>query len=216
MSLDFLSLSLNVSSDFNSTLFDDYEYCIEAKSLSFMEFFKCSNFFFLKSIFTSFFYIFFSLSTAALNICVIFLINRHKKKKTVFDKIFIGHAFVDFLVGLIVIPTYCIYTMFGYWPLGKLACHLYVSFDYTVCHVGILHMVYLCYARLRSLISPKSFNQEFMIANSVGVMACLWILSSILWIPSTNLIVNLNFKSRECYFIFDPIFIIIQGKLVGK
>ena len=49
-----------------------------------------------------------------------------KHHKTVFDKIFMGHAIVDFLVGILVIPNYCIYSVFGYWPLGKMFCHLYI------------------------------------------------------------------------------------------
>ncbi len=164
-----------------------------------------------QSLLTNFFYFIFSMSTAALNLTVILLINRHRKNKTVFDKIFIGHAFVDFLVGIFVIPLFCIYTLFGYWPLGKILCHFYISLDYTICHVGILHMMFLSYARLRSVISPKNFEYEFLISNAKMTIFGLWIVSAILWIPSVNLITSLNYQSRECMFTFDPIFIILQG-----
>lgn len=206
--LDFLNLQGNSSSGTNQTSSGD----CKGTDLTFIEFFKCTQFYISRSLIINTFYIVFSLSTALLNLVVIYLIQQHKKSKTVFDKIFIGHAFVDFLVGILVIPLFCIYSMFDYWPFSKIFCHIYVSLDFTICHVGILHMVYLSYARLRSLISPKNYQAEFFIANSGVTMFGLWILSALLWLPSVNIITNLNFKSRECFFTFVPLFIITQGK----
>ena len=217
MDLDFLNLNANGSVnesrfiELHDLKFNDYIDCNDS-TFDLRQFFRCTGHFMAKSLFTNCFYFMFSLFTTLLNLLVICLIYRHRKTMTVFDKIFIGHALVDCLVGLLVIPLFCIYEMFGYWPLGKLFCHFYISIDYTICHVGILHMVYLSYARLRSLISPKSFQQELLIAHTNMVMFGLWIFSALLWIPSVNLITYHNYKSRECLFSFDPIFIIIQGK----
>ncbi len=213
MDLDFLNLSGENSSFLNITTSqqEDYDASCNATEYTLIQFIRCIQLLMSQSLLTNFFYFIFSMSTSSLNLVVIILINRHRKNKTVFDKIFIGHAFVDFLVGIFVIPLFCIYTLFGYWPLGKIYCHFYISLDYTICHVGILHMMFLSYARLRSVISQKNFEHEFLIANTKVTICGLWIVSAMLWIPSVNLITSLNYQSRECLFTFDPIFIIIQG-----
>jgi hypothetical protein len=141
---------------------------------------------------------------------VILFIHKIKQHKTVFDKIFIGHAFVDLLVGILVIPNYGIYSIFGFWPLGKFFCHMYISLDYTICHVGILHMGFIAYARLRSLQSPKRYHKELIISNAKTTMALLWIVSIIVWLPATIIIINFSFKERECYFNYEPLYIIFQ------
>lgn len=220
MELDFLDLGSNDSNhsayDVDLPLqFNQYTDCKSA-NIDLGQFFYCTGQFIFKSLLPSCFYFIFSLSTAFFNLLVVVLISRQSKTKTVFDKIFIGHAFVDFLVGLFVIPPFCIYTVFGYWPFGKLMCQLYISLDYTICHVGILHMVFLSYARLRSLISPKTFSTELVIHNCCLTILALWGFSALLWIPSVVLITYSNYEDRECFFTFDPIFIIIQGKLVTR
>lgn len=39
------------------------------------------------------------------------------------------------------------------------------------------------------------------------------ILKALLWLPAVNLILNLTYKTRECYFNFDPAYIIIQDTI---
>lgn len=219
MDLDFLNLKNFSNTDYNNSIDEELTWsfiCNNTEYVSTMQFLHCIKYLVSQSLLTNLFYFIFCLSTASLNLAVIYLINRNRKTKTVFDKIFIAHAFVDFLVGIFVIPIFCIYSMFGYWPLGKISCHFYISLDYTICHVGIMHMMFLSYARLRSLISPKNFQNEFLISNVKLTVCGLWSISAFLWIPSVNLITSLNFKSRDCLFTFDPVFIIIQGRLNFK
>ena len=154
---------------------DELYDCVKGEQMqSTQQFAHCLKYFLSKSILSSCVLLSFAFFTTVLNLAVIISINRLKQNKTVFDKIFIGHSFVDSLVGLIVIPNYCIYSVFGYWPLGKLFCHFYVSLDYTICHVGILHMVFIAYARLRSLQRPKQYQSEFLICHAKFSMFILW------------------------------------------
>jgi hypothetical protein len=180
---NFLNLTVpsnvNNSSFFGGEYSDDliYTECANIDSFeSLQQFLKCFKHFISKSILISCLVLAFSFSTVILNLAVILFINRIKNHKTVFDKIFIGHCVVDGLVGLLVIPNYCIYFVFGYWPLGKLLCHFYVSLDYTICHVGILHMVFVAYARLRSLQSPKKYHKELIISHAKSTMLVLWVI----------------------------------------
>lgn len=212
---------INATFDNKSSYFDDqyenlidYEDCINGESMqSYFQFFKCLKYYLSKSILASCLVLGFSFCTFLLNVIVIIFITKLKHHKTVFDKIFIGHSIVDALVGILVIPNYCIYSVFGYWPLGKILCHFYVSLDYTICHVGIMHMVFIAYARLRSLRSPKQYHNEFLISNAKLTMFILWLISALLWLPAVNLIIDLTYKNNECYFNFDPRYILIQDSV---
>lgn len=153
-----------------------YSECMTLESVeSLGQFVRCFRYFVSKSLLVSGLVLSFAVATVILNIAVILFIHRLKSHKTVFDRIFIGHCVVDALVGLLVIPNYCVYIVFGYWPLGKLLCHFYVSLDYTICHVGILHMVYVAYARLRSLQAPKKYHNEWIISHAEITMFVLWV-----------------------------------------
>lgn len=160
----------------NLLLAAEYAECSTLDSVeSIGQFVRCFRLFVSKSVLTSCLVIAFAFATVVLNTAVIMFIHRLKNHKTVFDRIFIGHCVVDALVGLLVIPNYCIYIVFGYWPLGKLLCHFYVSLDYTICHVGILHMVFVAYARLRSLQAPKKYHNEWIISHAKLTMLVLWV-----------------------------------------
>jgi hypothetical protein len=82
------------------------------------QFFICFKHFVSESYLITWTFVLFALFTILLNLVIIILINWKITYKTVFDKIFIGHSIVDLIVGLLVIPNYLIYTIFGYWPLG--------------------------------------------------------------------------------------------------
>jgi hypothetical protein len=223
--MDFLNL--NSSSNFSFTTAAtgvgagsagvDVDYdaeCVDTDGMdSLRQFLKCFRYFLSKSILISCLVLAFAFATVVLNLAVILFIIRLKAHKTVFDQIFIGHCVVDALVGLLVIPNYCVYFVFGYWPLGKLLCHLYVSLDYTICHVGILHMCFVAYARLRSLQSPKKYHNESIISHAKLTMFVLWLISGLLWLPAVNIIINLTFQKRECYFNYDPVYIILQDSV---
>lgn len=170
--------SLNMSSVFGGE-FDsvDTSECVTLESVeSLRQFVHCFRYFLSESLLTSCLVLAFACSTVVLNVAVIMFIHRLKSHKTVFDRIFIGHCVVDALVGLLVIPNYCVYIVFGFWPLGKLLCHFYVSLDYTICHVGILHMVFVAYARLRSLQAPKKYHKEWIISHAKSTMFVLWVI----------------------------------------
>ena len=114
----------------NYTYYDgleDYEDCLNGDTMqTFTQFLRCFKYYSYKAGVFSGIVMGISISTALLNMTIILCVIKLKHHKTVFDKIFMGHAIVDFLVGILVIPNYCIYSVFGYWPLGKMFCHLYI------------------------------------------------------------------------------------------
>jgi hypothetical protein len=82
------------------------------------EFLECYRIHFEKNILYSVLSLLLAFCSFFFNALVIALIKRNTLKINTFDQILIGHAVVDGLTGLIDIPFYHLFKIFGYWPLG--------------------------------------------------------------------------------------------------
>ncbi len=93
--MDYLNLSLIQSNHSGKYL--------TPKDIDVWNFLTCLQSILLESPFKSLAAILFTFGIISMNILVIFYLNRYRKNKTVFDRIFIAHAFVDLLIGKIFI-----------------------------------------------------------------------------------------------------------------
>lgn len=125
-----------------------------------------------------------ALGTVIANILVIVLLwLSHKSgKMTVFDKVIIGHAFVDGLTGIISMPIFHISSLFGYWPLPDIIARLFATYDNNINTTTSLHMLYMSYIRLRSIQSPKHYLNEKLIKRPILMMVSFWAISLTIWI----------------------------------
>ena len=149
-------------------------------SRNFFELFECYEYHFCQSIISSLLSILLIIGTIISNSLVIMLIKRNSLKLTIFDKILIGHSIVDGLTGLIAMPFYHIYFVFGYWPLGTIIGKLWSSFDNSINTITNVHMLYLSWSRLRSIQYPRSYNAEFLLKRPNLLMVTIWFLSFII------------------------------------
>ena len=122
--------------------------------------------------------------TLCLNLMLVFFVSR-SPKLGVFDHILIGHSIVDFLTGLLDAPFYHIYDIFGYWPLGNILGTLWSSFDSNINTTSTLHMLYVSYARLRSIQNPQGYKFEMLLKRPYVVMGMIWAISLGIWLPLT-------------------------------
>ena len=88
--------------------------------VDFNEFVHCYQFFFVQSTFNSVCQLVIIVGTIFFNALLIALTLCHKGKRTAFDDILVGHAFVDGLTGIVDIPLFHINDRFGYWPLSPI------------------------------------------------------------------------------------------------
>jgi hypothetical protein len=120
-----------------------------------------------------------------------------------------GHAIVDGLTGIIDIPFYHVYNLFGYWPFSKSLALYWASYDNNINLITSLHMLYASYARLRSLYDPNNYRDEFLMKRPYLVMLCLWIFGLTVWIPITlsygviDYSLEINFEPFYLYSIFN-------------
>nr|QVK45735.1 G protein-coupled receptor [Proales similis] len=215
--MDFLNLHSNLSINQSEPDATRLELCKNAQHVnSFRQVLACLSQLAVDSTLVAFAVLLFCLFTIALNCYIFYFISKSAAaSRTVFDQVFIAHAVVDLIVGLFVVPFYGVYNLFGYWPLGKTLCHIYVSIDYTVCHVGVLHILFIAYARLRSVQAPKNYPNERLIAHSKLVLASLWFISALVWLPLVNLTIHSTFDQPECYFALNHPFLIICQDVVA-
>ena len=148
------------------------------------EFFDCYSFCFQESSVQSSLTLSLIAGTVIFNLAVIVCIRKNTKNQlTIFDKILVGHAIVDGLTGLVDIPLYHIRTCFGYWPLSNSLGILWAIFDNNINTVTNMHMLYLCWSRLRSIQNPKNFHQEILLKHPAITMLLIWLISLLIWIP---------------------------------
>jgi hypothetical protein len=140
------------------------------------------------------------LGTIIFNLLVIVLLWFKKTSKlSVFNKVLIGHAFVDGLTGLISMPLFHISSIFGYWPLPNIIGQLWAIYDSNINITTNLHMLYMSYIRLRSIQSPKHYSNEFLIKSPVLMMLSFWVVSLLTWFIIV-LVIGLNEFSLSVAF----------------
>jgi len=152
--------------------------------ISFAEFVQCYKFFFSHSFLVSILEILLILSTVFFNLLLILLIYfkprlRREKHLTCFDKIYIGQAFVDGITGLLDVPLFHIENIFDYWPLGKSLGIYAACLDNTLNTIASLHMFYMSYVRMRSLLSPHTFYNERLIRSPTKSMLSIWLFGAL-------------------------------------
>lgn len=121
--------------------------------------------------------------TIMFNAIVIVLIKKNTSKPTLFDKILICHAIVDFSAGLIAMPIYHVYITFGYWPFNSIISRLWSSFDNSINTITNLNMLYLNWSRLRSIQNPVNYSKEWLLKSPFHIFIFMWLVSYSIWAP---------------------------------
>ncbi len=150
---------------------------------SFTEFTHCYTFFFARSYLISILEILLILAIVSFNLLLILMIYfkprpRLGKHLSCFDQIYIGHATVNGLTGLLDVPLFHVENIFEYWPLGSYSSLYWACFDNSINTITALHMFYMSYVRMRSLVCPHSFANERLIRSPALSMLGIWVLGA--------------------------------------
>lgn len=67
-----------------------------------------------------------------------------------------GHlALADFSIGLVSMPLFSVYLLLGRrWPLGAVACDLWLSVDYTMSNASVANLLVISFDRFLSVKRP--------------------------------------------------------------
>lgn len=157
------------------------DWCYEKKSFDKnSDFVACYNAIIAEKPTTAALEILLAIGAGAINGFVIFCIFASSNKKKVFDYILAGYCLIN---GLTCWDITCfhIQDVFGYWPLGKVASHIWSTYDNNINPTTAQTMFYCCYARLRSLQNPKGYENELLLKKPYVVMGLIWIVWLTYW-----------------------------------
>ncbi|CAF1100191.1 unnamed protein product [Brachionus calyciflorus] len=137
-----------------------------------------------------------------LNSLAIILLIKSKSpfNQTIFDKILISHCVVDILTGTIDFALFYISTIFPYWPFNRLTCIFYYSIDNVLATVEILHMIFMSWVRLRSILSPVKFKDDLIVVHWYLFVIIFYILACIFWVPMAVIYISKDRNERVCSF----------------
>jgi hypothetical protein len=147
------------------------------------------------------------ISTLIFNMIVFKMIYNKKEKKVVFDQILMAHAIVDGVVGGIDLPFYHTYTIIGKWPFGEVPCILWNSLDSSLNTITILHMLYMSWVRVMSIIQPKTYLKNKIIKHPFLVSLLCWLTGFFIWIPVNIGYITSNYTEGQCNIPYQPVYI---------
>ena len=93
--------------------------------------------------------------------------------------------------------------MFGYWPLPRWMAIIWSSYDNSINTITNLNMLYMSWARLRGIVAPTKYKDEWLIKNRKLVLILIWVIGLGTWTPITNAYGLDDFSTSV---IFNPIY----------
>lgn len=121
-----------------------------------------------------------------------------------------GHlALADFSIGLVSMPLFSVYLLLGRrWPLGAVACDLWLSVDYTMSNASVANLFWssvsigFCRSRGRSC----TYRAQRTPRRAALAIAVAWVVSLVLWPPWIvswpHLVGERTVPECDCYIQF--------------
>ena len=159
--------------------------CSQQQQLSLQEFSQCYRLFFRERPVE----VLAGISVAVLSfvfnaLLIVALKQSQTKKMCIFNTILIGHGIVNGLTGLVDIPIFHVRTVFGYWPLSTWISILWSIYDNNINFTTNMHMVYMAYARIRSINKPTTYKTELLMRHPIRVMISFWVFGIGIWVSN--------------------------------
>ncbi|KAH7942274.1 hypothetical protein HPB49_022567 [Dermacentor silvarum] len=117
------------------------------------------------------------------NLMVMVSFNMDKQLRTISNYFLLSLAVADFSIGVISMPLMTMYILYGYWPLGAVACDIWLAFDYMNSNASVLNLLVICFDRYFSVTRPLTYRANRTPQRAAIMIALAWIISFLLWPP---------------------------------
>lgn len=115
--------------------------------------------------------------TAAGNALVVVAIFRFRSLRSVSNMLIGNLAVSDFLLAVIVLPLSTINECLGRWPLGHVACNVWLTVDVLCCTASIWNLCTIAVDRCTAVAWPLWYRHKRSTRYAVPYIAAVWIVS---------------------------------------
>ena len=124
-----------------------------------------------------------SVVTVVGNLLVIVAFKYNKQLQTLSNYCLVSLAVSDFSTGLLSMPLYTLYLLFGCWPLGPVICDIWLSVDYVMHTASVANLLIISLDRYLSVMRPLKYRAS-RTPRKIGIMiSYTWIIAILLWPP---------------------------------
>ncbi|XP_013173153.1 PREDICTED: muscarinic acetylcholine receptor DM1 [Papilio xuthus] len=124
-----------------------------------------------------------SVLTVVGNSMVMISIKIDKQLQTISNYFLFSLAVADFAVGLISMPLFTMFTIFGYWPLGPHICDTWLALDYLASNASVLNLLIISFDRYFSVTRPLTYRAKRTTRRAKVMIGGAWGFSLVLWPP---------------------------------
>ncbi|XP_063381632.1 muscarinic acetylcholine receptor DM1 isoform X2 [Cydia fagiglandana] len=124
-----------------------------------------------------------SVLTVAGNSMVMISFKIDKQLQTISNYFLFSLAVADFAVGLISMPLFAMFTIYGYWPLGPHICDTWLALDYLASNASVLNLLIISFDRYFSVTRPLTYRAKRTTRRATVMIGSAWGFSLVLWPP---------------------------------
>lgn len=168
---------------------------------TFFDFLTCYSYHFRTKPAAGIFEILLTISVFSANLTVIIRIQRKRECKQIYDKILTWLTGSYLLTSLIGFPFFHIQSLFGYWPFGEASSVIWTIYDNNTATFVSLLMLYMTFARFRSIHAPMNYLREKIFRFPHLVILLFWISGIVCW---TITVVIFRTFPYETHIIYKP------------